>query len=186
MLFRSGGKFFDWSADKTDYYYNQLFQLRNVNWNNDLFTQALPTPTLFNEVRIPFLKNTDEYLNIESTGNGNQLAVPALGRDHQTNLSFDNTMKMATIRQLRENIALQHFLETMQQGGGRYMETMKLIWGQDIPDATLQRSEYLGGDVTPIFFNEVESNAGTDVNALGDVAGKPISADKGKHRIHQL
>ena len=88
---------------------------------------------------------------------------------------------MATIRELRENIALQHFLETMQQGGGRYMETMKLIWGQDIPDATLQRSEYLGGDVTPIFFNEVESNAGTPANALGDVAGKPVSGGRGSN-----
>ena len=50
-----------------------------------------------------------------------------------------------------------------------------------VPDATLQRSEYLGGDVTPIFFNEVESNAGTDANALGDVAGKPISAGRGSN-----
>ena len=77
--------------------------------------------------------------------------ITAKGQDYQSGIDFDNTQKMATIRQLRENIALQHFLETMQQGGGRYMETMKLIWGQDIPDATLQRSEYLGGDVTPIF-----------------------------------
>ena len=51
----SGGKFFNWSANPTNYYYSQLFQLRNVNWNNDLFTQALPTPTLFNDVKIPFL-----------------------------------------------------------------------------------------------------------------------------------
>ena len=109
------------------------------------------------------------------------LAITAKGRDNYSGSFFDNTQKMATIRELRENIALQHFLETMQQGGGRYMETMRLIWGQDIPDATLQRSEYLGGDVTPIFFNEVESNAGTTTNALGDVAGKPISGGRGSN-----
>lgn len=183
----NGGKFHDWFASRTDYYYNQLFMLRNVNWNNDLFTQALPTPTLFNDVKIPFLndnaaafgdglRQTDYDENLIKTD-----VITRRGYDTNTGMYFDNSQKMATIRQLRENIALQHFLETMQQGGGRYMETMKLIWGQDIPDATLQRSEYLGGDVTPIFFNEVESNAGTDTNALGDVAGKPISGGRGSN-----
>lgn len=180
----NGGKFHDWFASRTDYYYNQLFMLRNVNWNNDLFTQALPTPTLFNDVKIPLLNNSlieGDGLQFDYQFNNpnNPLVVPNDGFNN--GLYFDNTQKMATIRQLRENIALQHFLETMQQGGGRYMETMKLIWGQDIPDATLQRSEYLGGDVTPIFFNEVESNAGTDANALGDVAGKPISGGRGSN-----
>jgi hypothetical protein len=185
--YSAGGKFHDWCANSTNYYYQQLFKLRNVNWNNDLFTQALPTPTLFNDVRIPFLDDRlpdrdGLYSSIvEVQQNTFTKVIPQQGYEAETGLHFDNTIKMATIRQLRENIALQHFLETMQQGGGRYMETMKLIWGQDIPDATLQRSEYLGGDVTPIFFNEVESNAGTDVNALGDVAGKPISGGRGSN-----
>lgn len=180
----AGGKFYDWCANSPNYYNRQLFKLRNVNWNNDLFTQALPTPTLFNDVKIPFLNKSLQ------PGDGLQqdrqyydasrpLVTPESG--WSDGVYFNNAEKMATIRELRENIALQHFLETMQQGGGRYMETMKLIWGQDIPDATLQRSEYLGGDVTPIFFNEVESNAGTDANALGDVAGKPISGGRGSN-----
>lgn len=183
----SGGKFYNWSAGNKDYYYNQLFRLRNVNWNNDLFTQALPTPTLFNDVKIPFLNEDTarwgDGLQISNNYEEQEIhkVIPRQGRDSETGEEFDNTLKMATIRQLRENIALQHFLESMQQGGGRYMETMKLIWGQDIPDSTLQRSDYLGGDVTPIFFNEVESNAGTNENALGDVAGKPISGGRGSN-----
>nr|QJB21225.1 MAG: major capsid protein [Microvirus sp.] len=179
----SGGKFYNWSANATDCYYNQLFKLRNVNWNNDLFTQALPTPTLFNDVKIPFLNKATvaSYDGLVSQYNSYYDADIINKEGNVNGVSFDNSEKMATIRELRENIALQHFLETMQQGGGRYMETMKLIWGQDIPDATLQRSEYLGGDVTPIFFNEVESNAGTPENALGDVAGKPISGGRGSN-----
>ena len=179
----SGGKFYTYCANLTnDPISRQLFTLRNVNWNNDLFTMALPTPTLFNDVKIPLFNKETEYY-----GDGfvvsyndyydNYLVAPDGTSNSQ--IHYDNTQKMATIRELRENIALQHFLETMQQGGGRYMETMKIIWGQDIPDATLQRSEYLGGDVTPIFFNEVESNAGTPQNDLGDVAGKPMSAGRG-------
>lgn len=181
----SGGKFVEWCAYSSNFYYQQLFKLRNVNWNNDLFTQALPTPTLFNDVKIPFLNDAAAFggdglrTSHYDDRSSDTYVIPRAGIDANDDSYFDNTSKMATIRDLRENIALQHFLETMQQGGGRYMETMKLIWGQDIPDATLQRSEYLGGDVTPIFFNEVESNAGTDANALGDVAGKPISGGRG-------
>lgn len=182
----AGGKFYDWCANSKQYYNLQLFKLRNVNWNNDLFTQALPTPTLFNDVKIPLFNDkveSNDGLRLSNLfdGQSNTLVVSRDGADNYTGHYFDNSEKMATIRELRENIALQHFLETMQQGGGRYMETMRLIWGQDIPDATLQRSEYLGGDVTPIFFNEVESNAGTDANALGDVAGKPISGGRGSN-----
>ena len=179
----SGGKFYNYCANLTnDPISRQLFTLRNVNWNNDLFTMALPTPTLFNDVKIPFINETvwHGFQLSDDTANGS-LQLTRDGLDYNTGEYFNNEEKMATIRQLRENIALQHFLETMQQGGGRYMETMKLIWGQDIPDATLQRSEYLGGDVTPIFFNEVESNAGTPQNDLGDVAGKPMSAGRGSN-----
>ena len=181
----SGGKFFDWCANTNNYYYQQLFKLRNVNWNNDLFTMALPTPTLFSDVRIPIFDNRMyDGDGLDLGYQFNDPSRPLVVQEKGFNIlggEYDNNEKLATIRQLRENIALQHFLESMQQGGGRYMETMKLIWGQDIPDATLQRSEYLGGDVTPIFFNEVESNAGTDVNSLGDVAGKPISGGRGSN-----
>lgn len=184
----NGGK--DWNLyfNNTSNTKKYLFEVKNVTWNNDYFTNALPTPTLFDEVRIPFL---DNRLN---PGDGLQSSmyemqqglyatvVPENGIDYETNENFDNTLKMATIRQLRENVALQHFLEQMQVGGGRYMETMKVIWGQDIPDQTLQRADYIGGDITPIFFNEVESTAGTTDNKLGDLAGKPVSAGAGdKH-----
>ena len=73
---------------------------------------------------------------------------------------------------------MQQFLEKMQYGGGRYIETMKVIWGQDIPDATLQRPEYLGGDVIPLFVNEVESTSETQYAKLGDVGGKPVGAGR--------
>ena len=54
----SGGKFYNYCANlTTDPIARQLFTLRNVNWNNDLFTMALPTPTLFNDVKIPFLND---------------------------------------------------------------------------------------------------------------------------------
>jgi len=84
---------------------------------------------------------------------------------------------LSTIRDLRKSISLQHYLEKLQQAGGGYMETMKVQWNKDLPNDLLQRSEYLGGDVTTIFNNEVESNADTIESGgrgLGAVAGKPI------------
>lgn len=157
----------------------ELFNLRTVNTNNDYFTNALPTPNLYNEVRIPFW-NKDNDAFLIATDPHVQGVSEFRPDDYDGNLHLYNSEKLATITQLRENIALQHFLEAMQVGGGRYMETMKVIWGQDIPDATLQRSEYIGGDIAPIFFNEVESNAITDNGTLGDVGGKPVSAGKTK------
>lgn len=160
----------------------KLFELKTVNTNPDYFTNALPTPNLYQEVQIPFWnKEGDEFIIYGDQIDQVEQGMATFGPDHQVQGGIANKLKLATISQLRENVALQHFLEAMQVGGGRYMETMKVIWGQDIPDGTLQRSEYIGGDVHPIFFNEVESNATTQEGNLGDVGGKPVSAGKSQH-----
>ena len=100
-----------------------LFEVKNVTWNNDYFTNALPTPTLFDEVRIPFLDSriTDgdglQKSTYEDRMGGDIIdVIPKSGYDAMSGNPFDNELKMATIRQLRDNIALQHFLEQMQVG----------------------------------------------------------------------
>ena len=129
----SGGNFVDWCANSTNSYYQQLFKLRNVNWNNDLFTQALPTPTLFNDVKIPLINSNvsdgDGLRNLKYIDSWhNEISVIGnKGLDFHTGEQVDNDLRMATIRQLRENIALQHFLETMQQGGVSVIVTGKQI-----------------------------------------------------------
>ena len=80
---------------------------------------------------------------------------------------------------------MQHFLEKMQIGGGRYAENLETIFGVKISDGLIQRSEYLGGSVNPLFVNEIESTADTKTNNtgsnLGDLAGKPLGAGKTNH-----
>ena len=80
---------------------------------------------------------------------------------------------------------MQHFLEKMQIGGGRYAENLETIFGVKISDGLIQRSEYLGGSVNPLFVNEIESTADTKTSNngsnLGDLAGKPIGAGKTNH-----
>lgn len=137
-----------------------LLSLKNVYWNQDYFTSALPEPTIFGDVQIPKLSQSDEK-------NRDGTAVPVSGE--------------ATIRDLRKAISLQHYLETLSQGGGRYLETMELMFGKRLPDDMLQYSEYLGGSVIPLFVNEVEQTApyeSTDgqKSHLGDLSGKPVGA----------
>lgn len=166
-----------------------LAKLRNVGWNHDYFTNALPTPQLFDQVNIPIIRpelpNSDKFLMGIDNGAGTGLTATYLDGDAHWSAAI-NKAKLGTIRNLRENIALQQFLEKMQVGGGRYKETLNVIWGEDVPNATLQRPEYLGGSTIPLFVNEVEAQGSsnyteggtTKTTKLGDLGGKPIAAGK--------
>lgn len=67
-----------------------------------------------------------------------------------------------TINSLRSAFALQRFYEKDARGGTRYTEIIRSHFGIISPDARLQRSEYLGGDSTPIMFNPVQQTSATD------------------------
>ena len=158
-----------------------VFDLRNVSWNHDYFTTALPLPQLFDAVRIPFMDDELQdgygFIGSENTGLQGQIQISP---EYEDANGITNSQKMATISDLRSSVALQHFMEQMQLSGGLYIETLKVIWGEDVANKTLQRPEYLGGSVDTFFINEVESNAGTDITSLGDLAGKPLSSGSPK------
>lgn len=70
-----------------------------------------------------------------------------------------------TINSLRSAFALQRFYEKDARGGTRYTEIVRSHFGVISPDARLQRSEYLGGDSTPIMFNPVQQTSSTDTTS---------------------
>lgn len=70
-----------------------------------------------------------------------------------------------TINSLRSAFALQRFYEKDARGGTRYTEIIRSHFGITSPDARLQRSEYLGGDSTPIMFNPVQQTSSTDTTS---------------------
>lgn len=70
-----------------------------------------------------------------------------------------------TISSLRSAFALQRFYEKDARGGTRYTEIVRSHFGVISPDARLQRSEYLGGDSTPIMFNPVQQTSSTDTTS---------------------
>lgn len=94
--------------------------------------------------------------------------VDAVSLDH--NLTADATRATVdlssataiTISSLRSAFALQRFYEKDARGGTRYTEIIRSHFGVISPDARLQRSEYLGGDSTPIMFNPVQQTSSTD------------------------
>lgn len=128
------------------------------------------------QVRKGFDDNRGAYLGIE-VNSGTFSVYPAsinVGPSTFNNkLSADATKAVVdlssataiTINSLRSAFALQRFYEKDARGGTRYTEIIRSHFGVISPDARLQRSEYLGGDSTPIMFNPVQQTSSTDTTS---------------------
>ena len=141
--------------------------LSDVSWEGR--TDAL-------QVRKGFDDNRGAYLGIE-VNSGTLTVYPAsidVGPSTFSNkLSADASKAVVdlssataiTINSLRSAFALQRFYEKDARGGTRYTEIIRSHFGVISPDARLQRSEYLGGDSTPIMFNPVQQTSSTDTTS---------------------
>lgn len=128
------------------------------------------------QLRKGFDDNRGAYLGVE-VNSGTFTVYPAsidVGPNTFSNkLSADATKAVVdltsataiTINSLRSAFALQRFYEKDARGGTRYTEIIRSHFGVISPDARLQRSEYLGGDSTPIMFNPVQQTSSTDTTS---------------------
>lgn len=120
-----------------------------------------------------WVAGSDDFLSLYY-----QASEPAAGRNVNAisfshNLTADATKATVdlssataiTINSLRSAFALQRFYEKDARGGTRYTEIIRSHFGVISPDARLQRSEYLGGDSTPIMFNPVQQTSSTDTTS---------------------
>lgn len=116
------------------------------------------------------------YLGIEvndTTNNVYPVSIDIGPNTFNNKLSADATKAVVdlssataiTINSLRSAFALQRFYEKDARGGTRYTEIIRSHFGVISPDARLQRSEYLGGDSTPIMFNPVQQTSSTDTTS---------------------
>lgn len=71
----------------------------------------------------------------------------------------------ATVSALRSALAIQHFYEAEARYGSRYTEFLRGIFGVTSPDASLQRSEYLGGKRIPHQVQTVVQTSSTDTTS---------------------
>ena len=87
----------------------------------------------------------------------------------------------ATINDLRQAIAVQHYYDAMARGGSRYREQVRSIYGVTISDKTVQVPEYLGGGRYYINMNQIiqtsaaNNETNTPLGETGAVSITPIN-----------
>lgn len=124
----------------------------------------------------------DPTVYFSSTGIGSDVGnaiVTDSGSSANIDLSGSHAVDLssatgATINELRRASALQQWLELMARAGSRYREQIYAIFGEKIPDYTVQIPKYLGGGKTPIMISEVLSTyASTASASTGTSADRP-------------
>jgi hypothetical protein len=161
---------------------NGTCYLRKSNWEKDYFTSALPFLQRGGEVHLPLepTDGTSAFFTGSIVGDG-KISSPVAPTDVAT----------ISINELRKASALQRWLELMARAGSRYREQILAIFGERIPDYTVQIPKYLGGGKTSIMISEVLSTyqgTNTSVNSqdntmadrpMGDMAGHALGLGDG-------
>lgn len=90
-------------------------------------------------------------------------------------------IEAATINQLRQAFAVQHYYEALARGGSRYREQVRALFGVSISDKTVQVPEYLGGGRYHVNINQIVQTSGqqnqndTPLGETGAMSITPIS-----------
>lgn len=92
-----------------------------------------------------------------------------------------SNIEAATINQLRQAFAVQHYYEALARGGSRYREQVRALFGVSISDKTVQIPEYLGGGRYHININQIVQTSGqqtandTPIGETGAMSVTPIN-----------
>ena len=165
-------------------------ELRKSNWEKDYYTSALPFLQRGTDVVLPLGELTDFVPDLFNTpngalyseGTGSQVGARKIGIKDGANFYEGQFLQGAevTINELRKATALQRWLELMARAGSRYREQIFAIFGERIPDYTVQVPQYLGGGKTPIMISEIlstyastssASSGGSQDRPQGDMSG---------------
>lgn len=171
--------------------------IRKSNWEKDYFTSSLPFLQRGAEVQLPlgqiavdkfqfdngFIVQNNTTLELQpTTGDlyGNLPIGSPIPGSYSGQLVGD--IQSVTINELRKASALQQWLELMARAGSRYREQIYAVFGERIPDYTVQIPQYLGGGKTPIMISEVLSTYsadGTTDRPQGDMTGHALGLGDG-------
>lgn len=180
-----------------------------VNKFHDYFTSCLPYPQRGPEVTIALTGNApikmydDNGINGATnpttvwmsgnaaflTQNNAEETIVALGANKQAGgesvsryIATDlSNIEAATINQLRQAFAVQHYYEALARGGSRYREQVRSLFGVSISDKTVQVPEYLGGGRYHININQIVQTSGqqtasdTPIGETGAMSVTPIN-----------
>lgn len=177
-----------------------------VNKMHDYFTSCLPYPQRGPEINLPMTGNAPvQMFNntalTEKTPNNITMGLATNGQfvNKEGNLNVNGTVSTevgtatkylgadlsnvdaATINDLRQAIAVQHYYEAMARGGSRYREQVRSIYGVSISDKTVQVPEYLGGGRYHVNMNQIiqtsaaNDQTNTPLGETGAVSITPIN-----------
>lgn len=144
-----------------------------------------------NHASIAFTEDGTKF-NLNKNSNGN--AAPVVDGQYVQTMSQDDanffnawlgtdlsTIEAATINQLRQAFAVQHYYEALARGGSRYREQVRALFGVTISDKTVQVPEYLGGGRYHVNINQIVQTSGqqtendTPIGETGAMSVTPIN-----------
>lgn len=137
-------------------------------------TNAQATSTITNNLNNP--NEIATTITGYSTPDGDALKTSS------GNLQADlSKVEAATINQLRQAFAVQHYYEALARGGSRYREQVRALFGVSISDKTVQVPEYLGGGRYHVNINQIIQTSGqqtendTPIGETGAMSVTPIN-----------
>lgn len=175
------------------------YDLFNVGWEKDYFTNAQHQPQQGAAVPIPIKNNPNVYTVFKAAqvttggpiqvdaGNSSSLYYPQTnsGKGSVYNLSQSNGETLnqfvtaGTIHELYTASAIQRFRDKKQLGGNRYIEVLRSLFGVTAPDYRLQRPEYIGGSSHPIEIGRIlQTSQSSSDSPLGSYAGEASGTGK--------
>lgn len=127
--------------------------------------------------------NQNYYLTADTGGEGMTAEPNASGAavDNVTfaNLGADGSGYEVTVNAMRLAFAIQRIFERDARGGSRYREFIKNHFNVDMPDATAQVPEYLGGSSDVINMSQVVQQSSTnEVSPQGNTSGMSKTVGK--------
>lgn len=81
----------------------------------------------------------------------------------------------ATVNELRQAFAVQHYYEALARGGSRYREIIRSLFGTLISDKTVQIPEYLGGGRYMINVSQVIQTSESGTTPQGNAAAISVT-----------
>lgn len=193
---------YDFTSQRAKTEYNDLMTIRSKRWEKDVFTSALPQPSMAPDVEIPldaevtltdktglggkFVSKTGHNTSPSGTLSNNEsgVVVGSTGVTYDPNNTLEVISSGATIRELTKARMLYQYLLDVSRGGfTRYKDWVKTLFNVNTADSRLQRPEYIGGSSQPIIISEVVQTSETAETAQGNLSGRAISPNSRNHQF---